>query len=267
MSDNPYGQNDRETPPWLQPVPEEEYEEGMFGNRRTMMIVAGGAILLVILFITAIVVLYEDQPDGAPMHVSAPSEPMKVRPEDAGGMKVDHQDKQVFDKAAGIESREDVALGQPAEQPMEALPEEALEGEPGEEGYAPGATDRDTSMPAAADTTAATTTQVTEPEAETTVPAPAAALPQEAAETSFAGKYRIQLGAYGSEPSAEGAAKMLKQKFSGELGGLVPQYERVQAGERALYRLRFGPIEDRAAADQLCLALRSKSQACIVVNP
>ncbi|WP_308910139.1 SPOR domain-containing protein [Pseudokordiimonas caeni] len=265
MSDNPYGQNDRETPPWLQPVPEEEYEEGLFGNRRTMMIVAGGAILLVILFIAAIVVLYEGQPDGEPMHVSAPGEPMKVRPEDAGGMKVDHQDKQVFDKAAGIETREDVALGQPAEQPMEALPEEALEGEPGEEGYAPGATDRDTSTPAVTEPAQTASEQATEPSAET--PAPAAALPEERAETSFAGKYRVQLGAYGSEPGAEGAAKMLKQKFGGELGGLVPQYERVQAGERALYRLRFGPIEDRATADQICLALRSKSQACIVVNP
>lgn len=83
-------------------------------------------------------------------------------------------------------------------------------------------------------------------------PAPAAA----------GGRWRVQLGAFGSAANAQRAWAGLKGKV-GALGSLQPNY--VAAG--AVTRLQAGPLAGRAAADRVCAAAKAAGAACFPVAP
>lgn len=78
----------------------------------------------------------------------------------------------------------------------------------------------------------------------------------------IAGKWRIQLGAYGNEAGARAQWAVLGKKIPG-LAGLQPSFEK--AG--ALTRLRGGPLANRAEADKLCAAAKGAGQPCFPVAP
>jgi TPR repeat protein len=89
------------------------------------------------------------------------------------------------------------------------------------------------------------------PAARPAAPAPAAAA---------GGRWRVQLGAFGSAANAQRAWAGLR----GRLGaGLQPQY--VAAG--AVTRLQAGPLASRAAADRVCAAAKAAGAACFPVAP
>lgn len=73
---------------------------------------------------------------------------------------------------------------------------------------------------------------------------------------SIGGRWRIQLGAFGTEANARAAWSGV----AGRLTGLQPHY--VRAG--SVFRLQAGPLADRAAATRACAAAR---QACFPVAP
>ncbi|HEX8258550.1 MAG TPA: SPOR domain-containing protein [Allosphingosinicella sp.] len=85
---------------------------------------------------------------------------------------------------------------------------------------------------------------------------------QVAAKAAPGGKWRVQLGAYGSPAAAQGQWSTLSRKI-GALGGLQPSYE--AAGK--FTRLRVGPLANRAAADKLCASAKAAGQACFTVAP
>jgi uncharacterized protein len=76
------------------------------------------------------------------------------------------------------------------------------------------------------------------------------------------GKWRVQLGAFGSAGGAQRAWAGLKGKV-GALGALQPAY--VAAG--AVTRLQAGPLASRAAADRICGAAKAAGAACFPVAP
>jgi len=80
--------------------------------------------------------------------------------------------------------------------------------------------------------------------------------------TSVNGKWRVQLGAYGSMDLAKGRWSNLARK-SVVLTGLKPSYE--PAG--ALTRLRVNALTDRSAADKVCAAVKAAGQACFPIAP
>ena len=84
-------------------------------------------------------------------------------------------------------------------------------------------------------------------------PAPAAAA---------GGRWRIQLGAFGSAGGAQRAWAGLKGRV-GAFGSLQPAY--VAAG--AVTRLQAGPLASRAAADRVCAAAKAAGAACFPVAP
>ncbi|HEV2745673.1 MAG TPA: SPOR domain-containing protein [Allosphingosinicella sp.] len=91
---------------------------------------------------------------------------------------------------------------------------------------------------------------------------PAAKPAVQAAKAAPGGKWRVQLGAYGTAAAAQGQWATLSKKI-GSLRGLQPSYE--PAGK--LTRLRVGPVANRAAADKLCAAAKAAGQACFPVAP
>jgi uncharacterized protein len=96
------------------------------------------------------------------------------------------------------------------------------------------------------------------PAPKASAPAPKAAAPAPAA----GGRWRVQLGAYGSVEAARGQWAAIAKKVP-SLASLQPSYE--AAGK--FTRLRVGPLSDRAAADRVCAAAKAAGQACFTVAP
>lgn len=76
------------------------------------------------------------------------------------------------------------------------------------------------------------------------------------------GKWRVQLGAFGSPEIARSQWSSLSRRI-GALSGLQPFYE----AHGKFTRLRVGPLANRAAADKLCAAAKASGQACYTVAP
>jgi hypothetical protein len=96
--------------------------------------------------------------------------------------------------------------------------------------------------------------------------APAPAVPKPA-KAAGPGGYRVQLAAVRSQDAA--AAEWAKlQKANPELGSLQLNVVQVELPDKGtFYRVQAGPLSDQGSADQLCGALKARSQGCIVVHP
>lgn len=95
------------------------------------------------------------------------------------------------------------------------------------------------------------------------VPPPAAAPP-----AAPAGSFLIQLASARSEEGALGEWNRIIAKNKDVLAGLTPSVAKVDLGDKGVFfRLRAGPLADRAAADSLCASLSSQNVGCIVVRP
>jgi cell division septation protein DedD len=78
--------------------------------------------------------------------------------------------------------------------------------------------------------------------------------------------YGVQLGAFGSEASADREWHRLRGRFGSELGSLSPRIVVAETDAGELYRLQ-APAAGEAEARALCDSLREQSQACIPVPP
>jgi cell division septation protein DedD len=95
-------------------------------------------------------------------------------------------------------------------------------------------------------------------------PPRAAPPPPAAARSAFA----VQLLAARSEADVGASWDRLRDAHPDLLASLTPTVARTerQQGD-TFYRLRAGPLRDRAAADALCKALSARQQSCFVVSP
>ncbi len=93
---------------------------------------------------------------------------------------------------------------------------------------------------------------------------PAQAPPQTPEPTP--GDYGVQLGAFGSQASADREWQRLQGRFGTELGGLSPRIVVASTGSGQLYRLQ-APAAGEAQARAICDSLKEKAQACVPVLP
>ncbi|MGE4063538.1 MAG: SPOR domain-containing protein [Rhodospirillaceae bacterium] len=289
-----------------------------------------------------------DGPGGAPQLVKANPEPYKIKPENPGGMKVENQDKLVYDRVAKGDAPPRVEnllpgpeepkappkpapsapeAAQPVAPPLEAAkvepaapvpetpkpeaakpevakpepakvepakpepPKEVAKAEPAKPAE-PNVQEQDDLAALVAKATggreAATGPLTTKPVPRNQEPPPAAAKPTEpqVAEApppvdapvvepapappaaAMAGGFQIQLASARSEQGAMGEWNRIIAKNKEALSGLTPTVARVDLGDKGVFfRLRAGPLADRAAADNLCAALSAQNVGCIVVRP
>ncbi len=82
-------------------------------------------------------------------------------------------------------------------------------------------------------------------------------------------EYRVQLGAFQSEASADKAWNRLMESSKDLLGDLDRKVVKAESGTDlgVVYRLRAGPLDSRAASDDLCAKLKERSLGCFVVAP
>jgi cell division septation protein DedD len=78
--------------------------------------------------------------------------------------------------------------------------------------------------------------------------------------------YGVQLGAFGSEASADREWRRLQGRFGAQLGGLSPRIVAASDTSGQLYRLQ-APAAGEAQARALCDSLRERSQPCVPVLP
>ena len=78
--------------------------------------------------------------------------------------------------------------------------------------------------------------------------------------------YGVQLGAFGSQASADREWQRLQGRFGSQLAGLAPRIVLASSGSAPLYRLQAA-ASGEAQARALCDALKEQSQACVPVLP
>jgi cell division septation protein DedD len=81
------------------------------------------------------------------------------------------------------------------------------------------------------------------------------------------GAFEIQLGAVKTKVRGAKEAARLAQAHKSLLSRLTVKAVRANLGKRGIfYRLRAGPLADRAAAAALCAKLKARKQGCIVIK-
>jgi cell division septation protein DedD len=251
-------QDNHDSPfPWMQG----ELEEVIAPPFRPWMIaVAAASMAIVIVAIWYAWSAGQSAIDSPPPIVQADKSPVKVAPDEPGGMQVPHQDNEVFSAIEDAPREPVEELLPPPEQPMD-LPDVAAapEAPPRAE-----TTPAPETLPARTVEPEKTTTATAEPEPKPTPPpAPKAAEPAPAA--SSGGTYVIQLAALQSRDAANQSWARLVKKYTKLLAPLTLDIEPVNvAGKGTFYRVRGAGFATRAEAEQRCTNLKAAGQACLV---
>ena len=190
----------------------------------------------------------------------ADTQPIKVKPQDPGGMEIPNRNRLVFDQKGGDTAER---LLPPPEAP---LPRPTPPPEP------PAAATPEAPPPVAA--------QAAPPPAPAVAPAaPAApvhgaappqsaALPSALAGTAIGKGYRLQVGAVKTQEGAAQEWARIKKQNADLVGTLSVATERVDLGDKGVfYRIQAGPLADGAEADRICSALRHRNVGCLLVKP
>lgn len=208
---------------------------------------------------------------GEPPIIRAQEGPIKVRPEEPGGMAVPDQDKEVFTRLeTGKRPANVERLLPPPDNPMERpAPEAASE-------TAEAAPETQEAAPETPEA-ASETQEADQPTADSSSdqeirrmeirsgyeivlrkkppPPPAAS-----------GAFAVQIASLRSEAAARARWNDLKRRYPDLLRGLSLSVDRAGSEKGAQYRLRAGPLPDRAAAKRLCDRLNEREVGCLIVR-
>jgi hypothetical protein len=267
----------------------DHYDRPREGFRVGRTALIGGAVALALVFI---VFAYRAGQNGAtsgqPPLITADPSPVKVAPENPGGMEVPNQDKLILNKVAGQQTQEPEQLLPPPEQPMpppaEPAPATAVPAEAAAEPSAgtmaavpptvpmaaapPALTPAPTPAPAPAPAAVAPPAAPAPTTAKPTAPAnpTVAAIPTVPAPAKPAGAAAVQFAALKDKMAAEQAWARLNKLHGDLLGALKPSIEPVTVNGAKLYRLRAVGLSDQKAAGTLCAKLKERKQDCTVVR-
>ena len=237
--DNPGENNKNEEELWFEapgesppPKPEDSPDYNFRDDtRRTYIIVS--SIIAVFLFGGVVWYLYYQKnlrdADNPPV-IEADSGPVRERPDDPGGMEVQHQDKLIYDVANGDETELEDSVQPGPEQPINDLDDRTIEDL-----------------------------------IEETEPAPPVPAAQEPVQMAAAGSFAVQLGVFSQRQTADTAWADAQGKHGALLGNLNANIDQItNSAGRTLYRLRTGAFETQAEANRLCGQLKQQGQDCLV---
>ena len=220
------------------------------GTRKLVMIAAGlgGALIVAIgLYSTT-----GHRSTVVPV-IQADSRPIRVKPENRGGMQINADDEEVMGDAAASASKLAPAAEAPAPKMLRARQDAPL---------AP--------PPAATPAKEIVTAAPNVPVAEKPVAAKPAILPQAAtpAATQHAGmgKTLVQIAALGSEEAARAEWQRLSRTLPDLFGNRQPAVSKIERDGHVLWRLRTGGFSDIAQATAFCERVRAKRSGCSVAS-
>jgi outer membrane biosynthesis protein TonB len=225
--------------------------------------------------------------------ITAERDPVKERPVEPGGMEVPNRNLQVFNRmnpdaqpqrVERLLPPAEAPVARPAPEPEVVPPVGPLVPNPPplakrEEPAPPvvPAPDKTAKTPEPPPVPPTTTPKVTKAPAAKEVPkaessqteaaAPAASAMKKSAAIPT-GAWRVQLGAARDEARAKAAAQRVQKANGDLLGALSADIVRADLGAKGIfYRMRMGPLADRAAADDLCRKLKARKVGCLVIKP
>jgi cell division protein FtsN len=243
------------------------------------------------LVITAITTDLSDE-ELNPVVVKAP-ELVKQRPETPGGMKIDHQDKQLFDileseSSVDVVSEKILKQNQEAALRNEQLASAAIEKKKLEaekamqelEAAKLAAKIAEEKAKAAAQAAKVQAVEVKKVEiakvepkvlnkeqAKTTVQAVKVEATKPVAKTTTVAKasgWAVQLGSFRKDTDANRAVGVYQKKVGNILTGLNPYVKKVDLGAKGtVYRVYFTGLKDSDHAKQVCSQLKAQKQACL----
>jgi cell division protein FtsN len=273
QTDEPDMDGDKEGLPWLGPAAEtfeEDSEERMIP--RSWLIGGLAAFLAILAGLVGFIYFRVARPSGAngPVQtasnvdpnslplIEADKSPIRERPTDPGGMKVDGADLKVLDVASGEQPNEPTTLAKGSETPVQrpALPEPTAPIPPAAKPTPPvvvAQTPAPTPVPAPMPKP-----PIAKPVVVAKAPPPAPA-PAPVTAPAIKGGVYLQLGAFSTKDRADAAWSQAKGKFA-SLGSLS---RNVQQAGPTKFRLRAGPVASQDEARRICGELKAQGQACI----
>lgn len=257
------------------------------GGGRTIIVLLG-LLIAVILFGGVLYLAYQqgmrEGARNAPPVIEADGSPVKVAPDDPGGMEIPNTDKLIYDRMNGedpaepgieqllpraeepmtVEERTPAPKPEPAD-PMPVQPP-ALDIVPDPEALAASEGPPDTE---GADVVPVPVAPVSRGDAIVPPPTvlPPVAVPETppAVQLSASGRFVIQIAAFRDQVQAAAGFARLRSAYPDLVSGLTPDVERADLGDRGIYyRLRLGAFETKDAAAALCTRLKGRGQDCIV---
>jgi hypothetical protein len=221
-------------------------------DMRRMALFAGGIGTVLVLLIAASAIT--GRHSGETPVVTADARPIRVKPENPGGMKIDGAENDVF--SAGTDTG-NAKLAPAAETPDT----KAWRSAPAPVAEAP---------PAAA-VAAPPSAIVAAPKAVPTPPKPAvaaAAVPaRPSAQPNASGhSATVQLAALTSEEAAHGEWQTLSKRMPELLGSRQPSYSRTEHDGHTFWRVRTTGFADAAQARSFCEKVRAKGAGCSVTE-
>ena len=245
------------------------------------MIIIAGSVLAAGAVIAALVWGFSrGSSRNAPL-IEADARPIKIRPDNPGGLRVPNQDELIFDRNRGARPATQGGLAPEAERPRvdqlraqlaeRAAQEAARNAPPPSPAPAqPAASATPQAAPRGAPQASAPATPAP-PATNSALNAPSLPAPVPATAERFApvanGRAQVQLGALPSEAGARAEWDRLQKRVPELLGNrrvsLAP-FDR--EGQTPLYRIRTGGFADAATARAFCEEMKTRSIPCMVIG-
>lgn len=189
--------------------------------------------------------------------IEADSRPIRVKPENPGGMQVVGADEQVSGGSAGGAERLAPATETPAPQALRA---QMQQGAPAAVAAAPAAAAVPEAPAVAAGGSPLPDTPV-RPQV-----AARAAAPAVPTKPAAGGATMVQLAALDSEAAAQGEWQRLGKRMPELLGDRRPVVQRAERDGKAVWRVRTGGFADVAEATGFCTKVRAKGGSCTIAS-
>jgi cell division septation protein DedD len=185
-------------------------------------------------------------PDQVPL-IRADGDPVKVKPDRAGGMDIPDRDNPIYSIKPGASPTEHILPPPEAPSPRPTAPP--------------------VQTAAAPQLSAAQPAPMLTPQQVAALAKPAAKPAEPAAKAAATDGMRIQLASLRTPDSARDEWARLKRENADLLGKLTAVAVRADLGERGIYyRVEAGPVGDKAAAVRLCKALKERDLECQLVQ-
>ena len=239
-----------------------------------MMIIAGSVLAAGAVIAALVWGFSRGSSRNAPL-IEADARPIKIRPDNPGGLRVPNQDELIFDRNRGARSAAPGGLAPEAENPRvdqlrSQLAERAAQ-EAARNAPPPSPEPAQPAAPQAAPRGAPQAAAPSAPATASALNAPSLPAPVPANAERFApvanGRVQVQLGALPSEAAARGEWERLQKRVPELLGNrrvsLAP-FDR--EGQTTLYRIRTGGFPDAATARAFCEEMKTRSIPCMVIG-
>lgn len=223
-------------------------------GQRSLILIGAGATVAVFAVVLGLKAMLGGGSSREVPTISADERPIRVRPEQPGGMTVPNQDKLIFERGAG-------RTGQPQQQASLAPPPETPQAPP----RTPAPPPAPLPAPAAAAPAAPPPPAAQPAAARLPAPTPSApAAPSAAAAPTPGGRVAVQLAAVGTREEAQAEWERLRRRAPEMLGNRRPQIVPLERDGRTVFRLRTDGFADQAAARGFCEQARTRGLSCFV---